>query len=136
MIKHVTTGSGKNGAMPTYVFAVEASMIFDESSPFEVKFEFQGPGQDEPTEWTFARDLINFAAEGHVPAKGDIMIAFVKDQCQMQLQSPEGSGMVWLPGADVKKFLAATYVAVPDGNEASQYDWDNVIAQLIGDGAQ
>ncbi|MFG2223083.1 SsgA family sporulation/cell division regulator [Streptomyces sp. NPDC050161] len=114
--------------------AVPAVLHYQPADPLAVRMSFppeislDGAAVD----WAFARELL---AEGlHTPAgRGDVRVRpYGPERTVMEFHADEGVAMVQMRTADVQRFLARSYAAVPAGQEQAHLDVDGGLAALFG----
>jgi hypothetical protein len=119
--------------------ALIALMHYTGEDAFAVDTTFIAPQRpnDQGVTWTFARELLSTArfepvGEGDVhawPTMGDDHEPVIA----MLLMSPDGQALVELSAAGVEQFIKATLTVVPVGAEASEVDFDQMLAALLAD---
>ncbi|MBM4792539.1 SsgA family sporulation/cell division regulator [Streptomyces sioyaensis] len=114
--------------------AAPAVLHYHAADPLAVRMLFppeislEGTGVD----WAFARELLD---EGlRRPAgRGDVRVRpSGPDRTVMEFHSDEGIAMVQLQTADVRRFLARSYRAVPAGSEPAFLGMERDLAELFG----
>ncbi|MET8975504.1 SsgA family sporulation/cell division regulator [Streptomyces sp. NPDC004539] len=115
--------------------SIPATLHYDRTDPFAVRMTFPAPATLEGVEvcWTFARDLL---AAGLVDAEGDGDVRvrpYGFDRTVLEFHAPEGTAVVHVHSADVRRFLASTSELVPVGLEHLQLDLDHDLAELMRD---
>ncbi|GAA3210025.1 SsgA family sporulation/cell division regulator [Streptomyces sp. XM83C] len=117
--------------MPT----IPAMLHYDRRDPFAVRMTFPAPATLEGVEvcWTFARDLLAAGLEGP-DGQGDVRVRpYGFDRTVLEFHAPEGTAIVHVHSADLRRFLDATEVLVPAGLEHLQLDLDDGLAELMRD---
>ncbi|MFJ5780075.1 SsgA family sporulation/cell division regulator [Streptomyces sp. NPDC093094] len=114
---------------------IPATLHYDRSDPFAVRMTFPAQATLEGVEvcWAFARELL---AAGLQEAEGfgDVRVRpYGYDRTELEFRAPEGTAVVHLHSADVRRFLAATGELVPVGREHLMVDLDGDLAQLMRD---
>ncbi|MHC5905125.1 spore wall synthesis regulator SsgD [Streptomyces sp. S6] len=115
--------------------SIPATLHYDRTDPFAVRMTFPAPATLEGVEvcWTFARDLLAAGledAEGH----GDVRVRpYGFDRTVLEFHAPEGTAIVHVHSADVRRFLESTSELVPVGLEHLQLDLDHDLAELMRD---
>ncbi|MFI2436222.1 SsgA family sporulation/cell division regulator [Streptomyces sp. NPDC018693] len=115
--------------------SIPATLHYDRTDPFAVRMTFPAPSTLEGVEvcWTFARDLLAAGltrAEGH----GDVRVRpYGYDRTVLEFHAPEGTAVVHVRSADVRRFLRAADELVPAGLEHLQLDLDHDLAELMRD---
>ncbi|WP_432138781.1 MULTISPECIES: SsgA family sporulation/cell division regulator [unclassified Streptomyces] len=114
---------------------IPATLHYDRTDPFAVRMTFPAPATLEGVDvcWTFARELLAAGltrAEGH----GDVRVRpYGYDRTVLEFHAPEGTAIVHVHSADVRRFLRATDELVPTGLEHLQLDLDHDLAELMRD---
>ncbi|MEU0443270.1 SsgA family sporulation/cell division regulator [Streptomyces sp. NPDC006186] len=117
--------------MPT----IPAMLHYNRRDPFAVRMTFPAPATLEGVEvcWTFARDLLAAGLEGP-DGQGDVRVRpYGFDRTVLEFHAPEGTAIVHVHSADLRRFLDATEVLVPAGLEHLQLDLDDGLAELMRD---
>jgi hypothetical protein len=115
--------------------SIPATLHYDRRDPFAVRMTFPAPATLEGVEvcWTFARELLAAgmcAPEGH----GDVRVRpYGDDRTVLEFHAPEGTAVVHVRSADVRRFLDATGALVPAGLEHRHLDLDQDLAELMRD---
>jgi len=115
--------------------SIPATLHYDRTDPFAVRMTFPAPATLEGVDvcWTFARDLLAAGlkdAEGH----GDVRVRpYGFDRTVLEFHAPEGTAIVHVHSADVRRFLESTSELVPVGLEHLQLDLDHDLAELMRD---
>ncbi|WP_327319302.1 SsgA family sporulation/cell division regulator [Streptomyces sp. NBC_01235] len=115
--------------------SIPATLHYDRHDPFAVRITFPAPATLEGVEvcWTFARDLLAAGlheAEGH----GDVRVRpYGYDRTVLEFHASEGTAVVHVHSADIRRFLQATSELVPAGTEYRQLDLDHGLAELMRD---
>ena len=112
---------------------VDCELRYDASDSYAVTAIFSTVNQS--VSWTFARCLLEqgrFVPTG----EGDIAVRPALDDqgCAavgIELNSPDGSAVLRVPGSDVARFLELSQAVVPDGEEMSGVDLDAAIDDLL-----
>ncbi|GAQ56120.1 SsgA family sporulation/cell division regulator [Streptomyces acidiscabies] len=115
--------------------SIPATLQYDRTDPFAVRMAFPAPATLEGVEvcWTFARELL---AAGLTEAEGDGDVRvrpYGFDRTVLEFHAPEGTAIVHVHSADVRRFLRATSELVPVGLEHLQLDLDHDLAELMRD---
>ncbi|MFJ8079572.1 SsgA family sporulation/cell division regulator [Streptomyces sp. NPDC096205] len=114
---------------------IPATLHYDRRDPFAVHMTFPAQATLEGVEvcWTFARELLAAGlenAEGH----GDVRVRpYGYDRTELEFRAPEGTAVVHLHSAEVRRFLDATEELVPAGHEHLVVDLDRDLAELMRD---
>lgn len=77
--------------------------------------------------WRFDRELLAAGLRARA-GLGDVRIEPFGDAVLVELRSPDGHALLYLPGVDVARLLAASYRRVPPGGE--HLDWDELDIEL------
>lgn len=115
--------------------SIPATLHYDRRDPFAVRMTFPAPATLEGVDvcWTFARDLLTAGlheAEGH----GDVRVRpYGYDRTVLEFHAPEGTAIVHVHSAEIRRFLQATSELVPAGREHLQLDLDHDLAELMRD---
>ncbi|MCF3962800.1 SsgA family sporulation/cell division regulator [Streptomyces fuscigenes] len=114
---------------------VPATLVYDRTDPFTVRMAFPPLATLEGTEvvWEFSRELL---AEGiGAPAgEGDVRVRpFGYGRTVVEFHAPEGTAVVHLRTADLRRFLDRSRFLVPEGHEHLYLDLDQALAELLGD---
>lgn len=115
--------------------SIPATLHYDRHDPFAVRMTFPAPATLEGVEvcWTFARELLAAGlheAEGH----GDVRVRpYGYDRTVLEFHAPEGTAVVHVHSADIRRFLQAAGELVPAGTEHRQLDLDHDLAELMRD---
>ncbi|MGG2459911.1 SsgA family sporulation/cell division regulator [Streptomyces sp. RGM 3693] len=114
--------------------AVPAVLRYQRTDPLAVRMTFppeislDGAAVD----WAFARDLLAEGLRG-AAGRGDVRVRpSGPDRTVMEFHADEGIAMVQLRTEDVRRFLARSYEAVPDGREHEHLGVDRGLAELFG----
>ncbi|MEV7289943.1 SsgA family sporulation/cell division regulator [Streptomyces sp. NPDC093252] len=114
---------------------IPATLHYDPLDPFAVRMTFPAQATLEGVEvcWTFARDLLAEGLEG--PAgDGDVRARpYGYDRTVLEFHAPEGTAVIHVHSAEVRRFLAATGGLVPEGMERLRFDLDRGLAELLRD---
>lgn len=115
--------------------SIPATLHYDPSDPFAVRMTFPAPATLEGVEvcWTFARELLAAGlddAEGH----GDVRVRpYGYDRTVLEFHAPEGTAVVHVHSAEIRRFLRAASELVPAGLEHLRLDLDHDLAELMRD---
>ncbi|MEU8913815.1 spore wall synthesis regulator SsgD [Streptomyces nigrescens] len=114
--------------------AVPAVLHYQPADPLAVRMSFppEISLDGSAVDWAFARELLD---EGlRVPAgRGDVRVRpSGPDRTVMEFHADEGIAMVQLKTADVRRFLARSYEAVPAGAEPAYLGMERGLAELFG----
>ncbi|WP_324790315.1 SsgA family sporulation/cell division regulator [Streptomyces sp. H51] len=115
--------------------SIPAVLRYDRGDPFAVCMTFPAPATLEGVEvcWTFSRELLTAGLEGP-EGQGDVRVRpYGFDRTVLEFRAPEGTAVVHVHSADVRRFLRATGELVPVGLEHLQLDLDHDLAELIRD---
>ena len=117
-----------------HTVTVPATLAYQPSDPFAVSAIFHTSDGD--VSWVFSRDLLE---DGTTTAVGDGDVAIWPTMnagetviC-LSLSSPSGRAMLEANLSDVRRFIDATFAAVPMGSESSMIDLDSVLDRLLAD---
>ncbi len=120
MTRHVTQGVTLWHPWPD-MCTTDARLDYDATDPYAVTLTFPSPSGRTTggARWAFARELLVDAAElGRTTGEGDVRVELIDGWLWLTLWPEPGCTLTYLlsqPSA--KKFLAATYEAVPLGAE-------------------
>src|SRR3954451_23166331 len=90
--------------------SIPATLHYDRSDPFAVRMTFPVPATLEGLVvcWTFSRELLAAGQEGP-EGHGDVRVRpYQHDRTVVEFQPPEGTAVVHVHSAAVRRFLAAT----------------------------
>lgn len=105
--------------------AVLTVMVYDESDPLAVEFDFANGDTIVP--WNFARDLLHDAfRDGHA-GLGDVQFSLDGETLHMCLNGTDETLLLDYDAADVQEFLVQTERIVPTGTE---FDHVDLVAEL------
>jgi len=114
---------------------IPATLRYDRGDPFAVRMTFPAPATLEGVEvcWTFARELLAAGLEspqGH----GDVRVRpYGYDRVVLEFHAPEGTAVIHVRAAEIRRFLEAAGELVPAGLEHLQLDLDGALADLMRD---
>ncbi len=115
-------------------YAVPAVLRYLPADPLAVRMTFppEISLDGSAVDWTFARELLD--AGLRAPAgRGDVRVRPCgPDRTVMEFHADEGIAMVQLRTAEVMRFLARSYAAVPAGAEAAYLGLEQGLAELFG----
>ncbi|MFD7401539.1 SsgA family sporulation/cell division regulator [Streptomyces sp. NPDC059866] len=115
--------------------SIPATLRYDTSDPFAIRMTFpaQATLEDEEVCWTFSRDLL--AAGLHDPeGHGDVRVRpYGYDRTVLEFHAAEGIAVVHVRSGELRRFLQATHVLVPEGLEHAYLDLDHDLAELMRD---
>lgn len=115
--------------------SIPATLHYDRRDPFAVHMTFPAPATLEGVEvrWTFARELLVSGMEEPV-GHGDVRVRpYGYERLVMEFRAPEGTAVVHIRSAEVRRFLDRTTELVPLGLEHLQIDLDHDLAELMRD---
>jgi hypothetical protein len=108
-------------------------LIFNEADPFAISLECANP-RGGPVRWRVSRALLYLGVDdpavGSV-GQGDVRISVEGTEVRLELCSPAGHIVLWLPVEKVAEFLTATFNEVPLGTEADRIDWAAATQRLL-----
>ncbi|WP_354640761.1 SsgA family sporulation/cell division regulator [Kitasatospora camelliae] len=90
-----------------------------------------GTGPVEEVPWVFARELLAAGLRGPAGA-GDVHLSPGAEWTLVELRAPEGTALVRFRTEDLRRFLARTLDALPEGREFDHLDPDRALAALLG----
>ncbi|MEK9521022.1 SsgA family sporulation/cell division regulator [Streptomyces sp. NPDC087908] len=113
---------------------VETVFRYDPDDPWAVRTTFRLPLGVE-IEWTFSRELLRSGTRV-LSGEGDIRLCPVRTGgkegvVRMRLGPVEAFAAVDVDRAGLRNWLAETYAAVAEGEEAARIDWAAEFAQLF-----
>jgi hypothetical protein len=114
---------------------IPATLYYDRRDPFAVRMTFPAQATLEGVEvcWTFSRELLAAGQEGP-EGQGDVRVRpYGYDRTVLEFHAPEGTAVVHVRSADVRRFLEATRRLVPEGLEDAYLDLDHDLAVLMRD---
>ncbi|MEV6425861.1 SsgA family sporulation/cell division regulator [Streptomyces sp. NPDC051662] len=114
---------------------VPATLRYDRSDPFAVRMAFPPPATLEGTEvtWEFSRELLAAGMTEPVGV-GDVRVRpFGYGRTVLEFHAPEGTAMVHLRTAELRRFLERSQDLVPVGREHLYLDLDHDLAELLRD---
>ncbi|MER6015575.1 SsgA family sporulation/cell division regulator [Streptomyces bluensis] len=115
--------------------SIPAMLHYDRRDPFAVSMTFPAPATLEGVEvcWTFARELLVSGMDEPV-GHGDVRVRpYGYERLVMEFHAPEGTAVVHLRTAEVRRFLDRSTELVPLGLEHLQFDLDHDLAELMRD---
>jgi hypothetical protein len=115
--------------------SIPATLHYDRRDPFAVRMTFPAAATLEGVEvcWTFARELLAAGLEGP-EGHGDVRVRpYGYDRTVLEFHAPEGTAVVHVHSAEIRRFLQATSELVPAGTEYRQLDLDHDLAELMRD---
>ncbi|MFJ8792584.1 SsgA family sporulation/cell division regulator [Streptomyces sp. NPDC102462] len=113
--------------------SIPATLHYDRRDPFAIRMSFPAPATLEGVEvcWTFARDLLTDGLHGP-QGHGDVRVRpYGYDRTVLEFHAPEGTAVVHVHSAEIRRFLDATSALVPLGLEHLQFDLDHDLAELM-----
>ncbi|MFC9915554.1 SsgA family sporulation/cell division regulator [Streptomyces sp. NPDC059862] len=115
--------------------SIPATLCYDTSDPFAIRMAFpaQATLEGEEVCWTFSRELL--AAGLHDPeGHGDVRVRpYGYDRTVLEFHAAEGIAVVHVRSGELRRFLQATRVLVPEGLEHAYLDLDHDLAELMRD---
>ncbi|MFI5755157.1 SsgA family sporulation/cell division regulator [Streptomyces sp. NPDC051569] len=114
---------------------VPATLHYDREDPFTVRMAFPPPATLEGTEvtWEFSRELLATGITEPAGA-GDVRVRpFGYGRTVMEFHAPEGTAMVHLRTAELRRFLERVHGLVPAGREHLYLDLDHDLTELLRD---
>ncbi|MGW1721610.1 SsgA family sporulation/cell division regulator [Streptomyces sp. NPDC002306] len=115
--------------------SIPATLHYDRLDPFAVRMAFPAPATLEGVDvcWTFSRELLVaglHGPEGH----GDVRVRpYGYDRTVLEFHAPEGTAVVHVHSAEIRRFLQATSELVAIGTEHLHIDLDQDLAELLRD---
>ncbi|MFD7286600.1 SsgA family sporulation/cell division regulator [Streptomyces sp. NPDC057539] len=114
---------------------VPATLRYDRADPFAVRMAFPPPATLEGTEvtWEFSRELLATGMTEPVGV-GDVRVRpFGYGRTVLEFHAPEGTAMVHLRTAELRRFLERSEDLVPVGREHLYLDLDHDLTELLRD---
>ncbi|MEV8394948.1 MULTISPECIES: SsgA family sporulation/cell division regulator [unclassified Streptomyces] len=114
---------------------VPATLRYDRADPFAVRMAFPPPATLEGTEvtWEFSRELLATGMTEPVGV-GDVRVRpFGYGRTVLEFHAPEGTAMVHLRTAELRRFLERSEDLVPVGHEHLYLDLDHDLTELLRD---
>ncbi|MFE4646810.1 SsgA family sporulation/cell division regulator [Streptomyces sp. NPDC056730] len=114
---------------------VPATLRYDRADPFAVRMAFPPLATLEGTEvtWEFSRELLATGMTEPV-GYGDVRVRpFGYGRTVLEFHAPEGTAMVHLRTAELRRFLERTQDLVPAGHEHLYLDLDHDLTELLRD---
>ncbi|MCL7375395.1 SsgA family sporulation/cell division regulator [Streptomyces sp. 35G-GA-8] len=114
---------------------VPATLRYDRADPFAVRMAFPPPATLEGTEvtWEFSRELLATGMTEPVGV-GDVRVRpFGYGRTVLEFHAPEGTAMVHLRTAELRRFLERSEDLVPVGREHHYLDLDHDLTELLRD---
>ncbi|MGW2826465.1 SsgA family sporulation/cell division regulator [Streptomyces sp. NPDC001443] len=115
--------------------SIPATLHYDRRDPFAIHMTFPAPATLEGVDvcWTFARDLLTAGLQGP-EGHGDVRIRpYGYGRTVMEFHAPEGTAVVHVHSAEIRRFLHATSELVEIGQEHLHLDLDHDLAELLRD---
>jgi len=115
--------------------SIPAKLHYDRRDPFAIRMTFPAPATLEGVEvcWTFARELLTAGLHG-AEGTGDVRVRpYGYDRTVLEFHAPEGTAVVHVHSAEIRRFLQATSDLVPVGFEHLHLDLDHDLAELMRD---
>ncbi|MFC7303541.1 SsgA family sporulation/cell division regulator [Streptomyces monticola] len=114
---------------------IPATLHYDVGDPFAVRMAFPAPATLEGVDvsWTFARDLLA-AGVDEGSGEGDVRVRpYGYDRTVLEFHAPEGTAIVHVRTAELRRFLKRADDLVPSGREHLHLDMDEDLAELMRD---
>ncbi|MFD5098136.1 spore wall synthesis regulator SsgD [Streptomyces albidochromogenes] len=114
---------------------VAATLRYNRSDPFAVRMAFPPAATLEGVEvsWAFARELLEAGIESRAGV-GDVQVRpYGYGRTVLEFHAAEGTAMVHIRTADLRRFLKRTHALVPVGGEHLHLDVDQDLAELLRD---
>ncbi|MDI3385396.1 SsgA family sporulation/cell division regulator [Streptomyces sp. B-S-A8] len=115
--------------------SIPATLRYDARDPYAVRMAFPAPATLEGVDvsWTFARDLLT-AGVDRAAGDGDVRVRpYGYDRTVLEFHAPEGTAIVHVRTAALRRFLGRAAAAVPAGREHAHLDVDGDLAELLRD---
>jgi hypothetical protein len=114
-----------------------ASFFYCRDDPYAIRIAFHGD-QEEPVEWTFARDLLAMGIAGH-EGVGDVRVwpsagsegGEPGSVLNIELCSPFGQVRLEASVAQISEFIGRTYEIVPAGEESDHLNVEAELSDLL-----
>ncbi|MEV8308527.1 SsgA family sporulation/cell division regulator [Streptomyces flavidovirens] len=114
---------------------VSATLRYNRADPFAVRMAFPPAATLEGVEvsWAFARELLETGMESRA-GLGDVQVRpYGYGRTVLEFHAAEGTAMVHIRTADLRRFLKRTHALVPAGGEHLHLDVDHDLAELLRD---
>ncbi|MGX1880848.1 SsgA family sporulation/cell division regulator [Streptomyces sp. NPDC055287] len=114
---------------------VSATLRYDRADPFAVRMAFPPAATLEGVEvsWAFARELLETGMESGA-GLGDVQVRpYGYGRTVLEFHAAEGTAMVHIRTADLRRFVKRTHALVPVGGEHLHLDVDHDLAELLRD---
>ncbi|MBT2507922.1 SsgA family sporulation/cell division regulator [Streptomyces sp. ISL-98] len=114
---------------------VSAVLRYDSADPFAVRMAFPPTATLEGVEvsWAFARELLLTGVDRRA-GLGDVQVRpYGYGRTVLEFHALEGTAMVHIRTADLRRFLKRTHELVPVGGEHLHLDVDHDLAELLRD---
>ncbi|MFB7271010.1 MULTISPECIES: SsgA family sporulation/cell division regulator [Streptomyces] len=114
---------------------VVVTLRYEPADPFAVRMSFPPPATLEGTEvtWEFSRELLAMGMDEPV-GLGDVRVRpFGYGRTVLEFHAPEGTAMVHLRTADLRRFLDRSEGLVPAGREHLHLNLDHDLTELLRD---
>lgn len=113
---------------------LSATFRYDPDDPWAVCVTFR-PSLGGDVDWTFSRELLHSGSRV-LSGGGDVRMWPLRrggreGRVRMRLGGPAALAVVDVDRAGLRGWLAETYVAVPEGEEAARIDWEAEIPRLF-----
>lgn len=112
---------------------VAVTLRYDSDDPLAVRVVFppEVSLDDDEVVWTFARDLLSGGLRAP-SGDGDVRVwPCGRVQTVLELHAPEGVAVVQFDTAPLRRFLQASYAAVPAGQEQEELEIERHIGNLL-----
>ncbi|MGR8007188.1 SsgA family sporulation/cell division regulator [Streptomyces hypolithicus] len=114
---------------------VPATLRYDRADPFAVRMAFPAAATLEgiAVSWAFARELLETGVHTRA-GLGDVQVRpYGYGRTVLEFHAAEGTAMVHIHTADLRRFLRRTHALVPAGGEHLHLDVDHDLAELLRD---
>ncbi|MBG0851014.1 SsgA family sporulation/cell division regulator [Streptomyces spinoverrucosus] len=115
--------------------SIPATLSYALTDPFAIRMTFpaQATLEDEEVCWTFSRELLAAGLLGP-EGQGDVRVRpYGYDRTVLEFHAAEGIAVVHVRSGELRRFLQATRMLVPEGLEHAYLDLDHDLAELMRD---
>lgn len=120
------------------IMPLAASLSYSSEDPYAIQITFD-VGNEEPVEWTFARDLLSTGMMDR-QGMGDVRVwpsagsedGTLGSVLNIELCSPFGNAHFEAPAGQIADFVRRTCQIVPAGEESNHLNIESELIQLLG----